>query len=198
VVTPPLSAWVFLGAVALLAAQRLWELRRSVRNEARLRARGAVEAAPGQMPWMRALHAGWLVAMPLEVFLLGRPFIPALAVLGLVGLVAGQALRYAAIRSLEERWTVRVLVLPGGEPVTGGVYRYVRHPNYVGVALEIAFVPLLHSAWVAAVVFSLLNAALLRARIRAEERALSEAEGYALRLGARPRFVPRPPPPPAP
>lgn len=182
------TAWAFLGLVALLAVQRLLELRRSARNEAALRARGAVEAAAGQMPWMRALHAAWLVAMPLEVFLLERPFVPLLALVGLVGLVAGQALRRSAIRTLGDRWTVRVLVLPGAPPITDGPFRRFRHPNYLGVILEIAFVPLVHTAWLTALVFSVLNGFLLRARIAAEERALAQASGYEEAFAGRPRF----------
>lgn len=163
----------FAGLVALLAVQRLLELRLSARHEVALRARGALEAGAGLMPWMRALHAGWLVAMPLEVFLLDRPFVGALAIIGAIGLAAGQALRYAAIRTLGERWTVRVLVLPGASLVRRGLYRRLRHPNYLGVVLEIAFVPLIHTAWATALGFSVLNALVLAARIRTEDAALS-------------------------
>lgn len=162
----------FTALVALLAVQRLLELRLSARHEAALRARGAVEVGARLMPWMRALHAGWLLAMPLEVFLLDRPFVGALALLGAAGLVTGQALRYAAIRTLGERWTVRVIVLPGAPLVERGPYRRLRHPNYLGVALEIAFVPLLHAAWLTALVFTILNAVVLALRIRTEDHTL--------------------------
>lgn len=184
------TAWLFAGVVALLAVQRLAELRLSARNVAKLRARGAVEAGAGHMPVMRALHAAWFAAMLAEVFVLGRPFVPWLAALALVGLFAGQALRYAAIRALGERWTVNVMVLPGAPAVTSGLYRRIRHPNYLGVILEIACVPLLHTAWLTALVFTVLNALLLRVRIRAEESALREANGYDAALGNRPRLVP--------
>lgn len=181
---------LFAGVVALLAVQRLAELRLSARNVAKLRAQGAVEAGAGHMPVMRAMHAAWFVAMIAEVFLLGRPFVPWLAAVALVGLLAGQALRYAAIRALGDRWTVNVMVLPGAPPVTGGLYRRIRHPNYLGVILEIASVPLLHTAYLTSIVFTVLNALLLRVRIRAEERALREANDYDAAL-PRPRFVPR-------
>lgn len=182
---------LFVGVVALLAVQRLAELRLSAKHVAKLRAQGAVEAGAGHMPVMRAMHAAWFAAMLAEVFLLGRPFVPWLAALALVGLVAGQTLRYAAISALGDRWTVNVMVLPGAPPVTSGLYQRIRHPNYLGVMLEIAFVPLLHTAWLTSVVFSILNALLLRVRIRAEEAALREANGYDAALGERPRFVPR-------
>ncbi len=181
---------LFSVLVALIAVQRLLEVRLSARNERALRAEGAAEAAAGQMPWMRALHAGWLVAMPLEVFFFDRPLVPWLAAVGLVGLGAGQALRYAAIRTLGRRWTVKVLVLPEAPPVARGLYAKIRHPNYLGVMLEILFVPLVHTAWATALAFSALNAVLLRARIRAEEDALRGAGGYAP-LEGRGRFIPR-------
>jgi methyltransferase len=184
------SAWIFAAAVALLAVQRLLELRLSARNERALRQRGATEAGAEHMRWMRLMHGAWLIAMPLEVFLLDRPFVAPLAALALAGVVVGQALRYAAIRALGERWTVNVMVLPGAPPVSGGVYRHVRHPNYLGVILEIACMPLLHGAWLTAVLFTLLNGLMLRTRIRAEEAALREAGSYDAALGDRPRFIP--------
>ena len=184
------SEWLFVSVVALLAVQRLAELRLSAKHEKKLLVQGAIEAGAGHMPVMRAMHAAWFAAMLAEVFLLGRPFVPWLAALALVGLIAGQALRYAAIRALGDRWTVNVMVLPGAPPVTGGLYRRIRHPNYLGVILEIASVPLLHTAWLTALVFTVLNALLLRVRIRAEERALREANDYDAALGNRPRLVP--------
>ena len=186
----PLTAWLFLGVVVAIAAQRLWELRLSARNEAALREQGGYEVGAGHMGAMRLLHTAWLVAMPLEVLLLDRPFIPWLAALAVVGLLAGQALRYAAIRTLGPRWTAKIMILPDAPAVSSGLYQRVRHPNYVGVVLEIAFVPLLHTAWLTALVFTVLNGLLLRIRIRAEERALREANRYDETLGAVPRFLP--------
>ena len=184
---------LFLGLVAAVAVQRLLELRLSARNERALREAGGYEVGAGHMNAMRLLHTAWLVAMPLEVFLLDRPFVPWLAALGLLGLVAGQALRYAAIRTLGPRWTTSIMILPDAPPVTGGLYRRIRHPNYVGVILEIACVPLVHTAWLTALVFSVLNALLLRVRIRAEERALRAANRYDEALGTVPRFLPQNP-----
>jgi methyltransferase len=184
------TPWVFLALVALLAAQRLMELRISARHERALRQQGAREAGRGHMPWMRLMHASWLVAMPLEVFLLDRPFIPLLALIAFAGVIAGQALRYGAIRALGERWTVNIMVLPEAPPVAGGIYRHVRHPNYLGVILEIAFFPLLHGAWITALSFTILNGLVLRTRIRAEEAALRQVSDYDAALGDRPRFIP--------
>ena len=181
---------LFLALVLLVAVQRLAEVRLSARNVAALRSQGAVEVGAGHMPWMVALHAAWFVALLAEVFLLDRPFVPWLAVLGLAGLGAGQALRYAAIRTLGPRWTTNIMVLPNAPPVTSGLYRRIRHPNYLGVILEIAALPLVHTAWLTALVFTVLNALVLRVRIRAEEQALREASKYDAAFGGQPRFIP--------
>lgn len=184
------TQWIFAGLVCLLAAQRLAELRLSGRNERWLREQGAVEAGERLMPRLRLMHGAWLVAMIVEVFLLDRPFIPLLAAVAALGVLTGQVLRYAAIRELGVRWTVRVLVLPGSSPVVSGIYRRVRHPNYLGVILEILFVPLLHTAWITAIVFTILNAIALRSRIRSEEEALREVSDYDGAFRTTPRLVP--------
>jgi methyltransferase len=176
--------------VALIAAGRLVELRIAARNRRDLLARGGIEVAPEHYPWMVLLHTAFLASCPLEVWLLGRPFVPALGspTLLLVGLATG--LRYWAIRTLDGRWTTRIVVLPGAPPVTGGPYRFLRHPNYLAVITEIFSLPLVHTAWLTAVVFSVLNGLLLHVRIRAEEAALSRMSGYGTVFADRSRLVP--------
>ncbi len=178
----------YLGFLGLLAAERLVELVLSQRNAARAFARGGVETGRGHYRVMVVLHSLFLVACGAEVLGLSRPFpgAPGYAALGVA--LAAQALRYWAIASLGEHWNTRVIVVPGLSPVTRGPYRYLRHPNYVAVVLELAAVPLLHGAWVTALVFSLANALLLRVRIRAEESALGTA--YAEAFAGKPRFLP--------
>ncbi len=176
-----MTRWIFTGFVVLLALQRLFELRLSSRNEAIIRSRGGREYAAWQLRAMKALHASWFLAMLAEVWVWQRPFLARLSLLALVTFLAGQSLRYAALLSLGWRWTVRVMTIPGLPPVRKGIYRYLRHPNYVGVCLEILAVPLLHSAYVTATVFSLANMLLLTARIRTEERALLQAVSSPLR-----------------
>jgi methyltransferase len=105
--------------------------------------------------------------------------------------LAGQTLRYAAIHTLGERWTVRVMTLPGAKPVSQGIYRSIRHPNYLGVILEIGAVPLLHSAYLTAISFSIANALLLAWRIQTEEAALKEQNNYDQVFAGRPRFLPK-------
>lgn len=179
--------------VVFIAAGRLVELRIAERNRRRLLAQGAVEAAPGHYRWMVLLHTAFLVACPLEVWLLERPFLPGLAAVALVVLVLAAALRWWVIAVLggrEGRWTTRILCLPGVPPITGGPYRFLRHPNYLAVIAEIAALPLVHTAWLTAAVFSLLNAWLLRVRIAAEEAALTEHSDYGPVFADRPRLVP--------
>ncbi|HEX5656470.1 MAG TPA: isoprenylcysteine carboxylmethyltransferase family protein [Polyangiales bacterium] len=181
----------YVCLLVCVVIQRLIEVRVSKRNEAALLQQGASEHAPGQMPWMIALHAGWLVSSLLEVWLFERPFRVWLAVLALLVFSAGQVLRLLAIQALDDRWTVKVITLPGAPAISDGIFRYLRHPNYLGVVLEIAALPLVHGAWLTALLFSIANGLLLRARIRAEEQALRETGDYDERFAGRPRFVPR-------
>lgn len=178
----------FLGALAL---ERAWELRLSARNARGAFARGAIEYGRGHLPAMCALHACFLFSCALEVVLWHRPFRPVLGAGCLVVALFAQALRYWAIASLGGRWNTRVIVEPGVAVVVRGPYRFLRHPNYVAVVLEGVAVPMVHGAWLTAIVFSTLNAALLAVRIRCEERALRSHCGYETRLAARPRFLPR-------
>ena len=163
---------LFLGFVAALGAQRLFELRLSQRNERRMRWHGGREHAPETYRWIVTLHAAWFAAMLLEVFVGRRKFRPRLAALAFGVFAAGQVLRLTAIRTLGWRWSTRVMTVPGESPVQHGIYRYIRHPNYLGVELEILAVPLLHSAYLTSAVFGVANTLLLRARIRREEQAL--------------------------
>jgi methyltransferase len=187
-----LTRLLFAGLVLALACQRLAELAVSRRHERALRERGAVEHARGQMPVMIALHAGWLVAMLAEVFVLERTFEPWLGASALAVLAVGQGLRLWAISALGERWTVRVLTWPGEHAVASGPFRYIRHPNYLGVWLETVALPLVHGGVITAAVFGVAQAAMLAVRIRAEERALRSHSNYAEQLDPLPRFVPRP------
>lgn len=142
-----------------------------------MRQRGGREHSPETYRWILILHAAWFGAMLVEVFAARRRFRPRLAALALPLFTAGQALRLTAIRTLGWRWSTRVMTVPGpeGTPVQHGIYRHIRHPNYLGVELEILAAPLLHSAYLTSAVFSVANALLLRDRIRREEQALELA-----------------------
>ena len=160
-------------AVPLVAVQRLLELCLSRRNERRARARGAVERGASHYKPIVAMHASWLVSTFMEGALRG-PDLPAFWPVPLALFLLVQPLRYWAILSLGENWNTRILVVPGVEPVARGPYRYLRHPNYVVVAVEILTFPLIFGAWVTALAFSALNAVLLFVRIGEENRALAE------------------------
>lgn len=161
--------------VAAVAAERVAELRVARRNERWSTARGATVSGQGHYPVMVALHTGLLVACPAEVWLAGRPFVPALAWPMLAVLAGAQALRWWCIHALGPRWNTRVVVVPGLPLVTDGPYRWrwLRHPNYVAVVAEGLALPLVHTAWITATVFTVLNAALLTVRVRCENRALA-------------------------
>jgi methyltransferase len=165
----------YLMLLALVAIQRVMELFRSRRNEAAMRRAGASEHGGAHYPWMVAMHALFLPACAAEVLFLGRPFHPLVGGIALVVLAAAMALRVWTLRTLGDRWTTRVIVVPGRPLVTTGPYRWLRHPNYLAVVLEFLAIPLVHGAWVAAAVFSLANLVVLAIRIRVEERALAEA-----------------------
>lgn len=155
-----------------VAVQRIAEIGWARRNERRLRRRGAVEHGAGHYPVMVAMHAGWLAATALETSVTRRVH-PRL----LIGYALLQPLRYWVIRSLGDRWTTRIFVVPGEEPVSDGPYRVLRHPNYAVVAAEIVLLPSSLGAPRTAGCFTVLNALLMAVRIPAEERALADARG---------------------
>ncbi|MGX9789680.1 isoprenylcysteine carboxyl methyltransferase family protein [Mycobacterium sp. MMS18-G62] len=160
--------------IAAVAVERVAELVVSQRNLAWSRARGGVEFGVGHYPAMVILHSGLLAGCLLEAVLLHRPFVPALGWPMFAVVLAAQALRWWCIATLGHQWNTRVVVIPGAPRVSGGPYRFVPHPNYVAVVLEGVALPLVHTAWITALVFTVLNAALLRARITVEKTALAE------------------------
>jgi methyltransferase len=165
------SEAAFVALFALTAAERLVEVRVSLRNAAWSFARGGVEHGRGHYPAMVVLHTAFLAAAPLEVLLLGRAAPAAWPVL--LALALGcQALRWWCIHTLGPRWNTRVIIVPGLPRVTAGPYRFLSHPNYVVVAAEGVVLPLVHGAWLSALAFTALNALLLRVRLRVEESAL--------------------------
>ena len=179
---------LYLAFLLLLGAERLLELALSRRNAARAFARGAVEVGRGHFPFLASAHGLFLAACAAEVLLLARPFPGAIGWIALGLAIGAQALRYWAIASLGDRWNVRVIVERDAAPVVSGPYRFVRHPNYLAVIVEMLCVPLVHGAWITAVCFSVVNAVLLRTRIRVEEAALGPR--WSAAFAAQPRFFP--------
>jgi methyltransferase len=164
--------WFTLLIVAV-GLERLAELVVSKRNAAWSFARGGVESGQRHYPVMVVLHTGLLVGALAEVWLRRPAFLPALGWTMLALVLAAQALRWWCITTLGRQWNTRVIVVPGLPRVTDGPYHSMSHPNYVAVVIEGVALPLVHSAWITALVFTLCNAALLTVRIRVEDRALS-------------------------
>ena len=162
----------FTVVVALVGGERLCELVVSTRNAAWSLRQGGRETGRGHYPVMVLLHAGLLVGALVEAWV-RRPAVPlAPSVVMFVLVLASQALRWWCIATLGRRWNTRVIVVPGLPLVHGGPYRLLRHPNYVAVVVEGFALPLVHAAWITAVVFTLANAALLAVRLRVENAAL--------------------------
>ncbi|RDG39138.1 isoprenylcysteine carboxyl methyltransferase family protein [Streptomyces corynorhini] len=171
----------YTALVLAVGAERVAELVVARRNARWSRERGAVEYGRGHYPPMVALHTGLLLGCLAEVRLADRPFVPSVGWTMFAVVVAAQALRWWCVRTLGPHWNTKVLVVPGLPLVTGGPYRLLRHPNYVAVAAEGVALPLVHGAWITALVFTVLNAGLLAVRLRCENSALATAA-----LGARP------------
>jgi methyltransferase len=169
------STAAYLVLVVLVALIRLVELRTARRNLLWAKENGGVETGAGHYPWMVALHMAFLVGCVLEVLALDRPFVALLGWSMLALLVAAHGLRWWCITALGPQWNTRVVRVPGQAVVTGGPYRWLRHPNYVAVALEGIALPLVHSAWITALAFTVLNAALMRVRLRVENQALTSS-----------------------
>jgi methyltransferase len=167
------SLTAFTVLVVLVGIERLAELVVSKRNAAWSFERGGVESGFSHYPPMVLLHTGLLVGALAEAYV-RRPHVPsALAWSMLLLVVLSQGLRWWCIRTLGHQWNTRVIVVPGLAPVRRGPYTLMSHPNYVAVVVEGVALPLVHAAWVTAVVFTVLNAVLLTVRIRVENAALA-------------------------
>ena len=172
-----LSTALYLVLVLLVGGERLAELVLSKRHLAWSTARGGQEYGAGHYPAMVLLHSAFLVGAVVEVLVAHRPFQAWLGWPMLAVVVAAQALRWWCIRVLGSYWNTKVVVIPGAPLVTTGPYRWIRHPNYVAVVAEGFALPLVHTAWITAAVFTVLNAWLLTVRIRTENDALRELVG---------------------
>ncbi|MEU8522965.1 isoprenylcysteine carboxyl methyltransferase family protein [Streptomyces sp. NBC_01216] len=169
----------YVCLVLAVAVERGVELAVALRNRRWSLARGGIESGRGHYPAMVVLHIALLAGCLVEVPLAGRPFLPWLAWPMMALVLAAQALRWWCIRTLGRRWNTRVIVVPGLPLVTGGPYRWLRHPNYVAVAVEGLALPLVHGAWLTAVVFTLLDTVLFSVRIRCENEALAGSRAVA-------------------
>ena len=183
--------FAYLALLVLVGIGRLAELRISRRNQRRLEQQGVRKIPEPHFRWMVFLHGAVLVCAGLEVLLLHRPLIPALAIPMAALFVLANLLRWWVIRTLAGHWNVEVMESSRASVVSSGPYRWVRHPNYVAVVLEIFSLPMIHTAWITAIVGTLGDLEILRRRIRVEDGFLMSNPVYRVAMGAKPRFLPK-------
>jgi methyltransferase len=169
------SLWLFVVLIVLVGLERVAELVVSLRNARWSFERGGVESGKGHYPFMVLLHTGFLAGCLVEAIVADRPFLPWLGWPMLAVVLLAQGLRWWCITVLGHQWNTRVIVVPGLSLVAAGPYKWLRHPNYVAVVAEGIALPLVHTAWITAVLFLVLNIPLLSVRIRTEEAALDGA-----------------------
>jgi len=166
------SAVVYTAIVVLVALERLYEMVIGRRNLKRALSRGGQVYGKGHWPWMVVLHTTFLIACPLEVWVAERPFVAA-QFWGFGALVVcTMTLRYWVISTLGDRWNPQIVVVPDDKRIDTGPFRFLPHPNYLAVVIELFALPMMHGAWGVAVFYGLANGLLLRTRIREEERVL--------------------------
>jgi len=189
-----MMTYIFCGLLVAMIIQRLLEVRLSTKNEQDILANGGMEYGRGHFFAMKVLHSAWFISMAVELYFKapGQTVSPWLVGLGFAGMILGQTFRYIAIKTLGKRWTVKIFVLPEAPAVNHGIYRYIKHPNYLGVILELAFFPLMQGLFFSSIVFTVLNGILLKTRISAEEEILAKVNNYDERLSGRSRFIPVP------
>ncbi|GED15256.1 isoprenylcysteine carboxyl methyltransferase family protein [Aneurinibacillus migulanus] len=184
--------FIFYTVFMLLIVQRLLELRVAKRNQMWMESRGGIEIGEEHYRWIVMLHIGFFLSMWIETSTRGYPvsdWWPLIA----CALLIVQFIRYWAITSLGPYWNTRIIFMPGAQVVKQGPYRFMRHPNYTVVILELALIPLLFEAYATLVLFSMLNAWMLFHRIRIEERGLSKYTDYASVMSKHSRFIPKNP-----
>ena len=184
------SVIAFLVLLLAVAALRIVELQISKRHQKRIVADGGSKVADPKFRWMVVLHTLVLVGAAVEVVFLHRTFIPVLGSISFVLFLVANVIRWWVIRTLGEHWNVQVMDSTKLGVVTTGPFRYVRHPNYAAVFLEMFFLPLIHTAWITVVAGSLAHAVVLTQRLSTEERVLFSDPEYRAAMSSKPRFVP--------
>jgi methyltransferase len=181
----------YSGLVLAVAGLRIFELGISRRRQRALRARGVAQVRERHFGAMVALHTAILVAALAEAWLVPRAPLPIVSPIALVLLIAANALRLWVIATLGPHWNVQIMDSAPLGVVTGGPFRFIRHPNYLAVFVELLALPLVHGAWLTALLGSAAHVWVLSQRIRAEESALLAHAGYRQAMGDKPRFLPR-------
>jgi len=185
------DVWWFVGLLGAVGLGRLVEMRVSRRHQKRLGALGFKRAPEPAFGLMVVLHAGVLGGAALEVVVARRPLLPWLALPALAAFVLANALRLWVIRTMAEHWNVNVVNSLALGVVTAGPYRWVRHPNYVAVFVELVALPLVHTAYVTALLGAALHLVVLGRRLAVEDGILLADPGYRAAMAGKPRFLPQ-------
>jgi methyltransferase len=185
-----ISVIAFLALLFCVAALRIVELRISKNHQKQIVADGGSKVTDAKFRWMVLLHTLVLIGAAVEVVFLRRPIIPALAAISFLLFLAANIVRWWVIRTLGEHWNVQIMDSTKLGVVTTGPFRYVRHPNYAAVFVEMFFLPLIHTAWITAVAGSLAHVIVLTQRLSTEERVLFADPDYRAAMASKPRFVP--------
>jgi methyltransferase len=188
--TMPPSVILFLALLLAVAALRIFELRISKRHQQRMTSRGAAMVKDPYFRWMAMFHTLVLVGAAAEVVFLHRPFIPALGAPMLVLFLAANLVRWWVIRTLGEHWNVQVVDSTKLGFVASGPFRYVRHPNYAAVFVEMMALPLIHTAWITALAGAIAHVIVLSMRLSVEDPVLLSNPDYVATMGSKPRFLP--------
>ena len=186
----PLSVSFFLALLVAVAAMRILELRISKKHQREITSRGGGKAKDPVFPCMAMFHTLVLIGAAAEVVFLHRPFIRALAMPMLALFIFANIVRWWVIRTLGEHWNVQVMDSTKLGVITTGPFRYVRHPNYAAVFVEMIALPLIHTAWITALAGAVAHAVVLAFRLSAEERVLFADSQYAAAMRSKPRFLP--------
>jgi methyltransferase len=185
-----ISVIAYLGLLVAVAALRLLELRISKHHQKEMLGRGAARVEEPRFRWMVVLHTAVLIGSAVEVVFLHRPFLPVLGTSMLIIFLAANVVRWWVIRTLGEHWNVQVVDSTRLGVVTSGPFRFVRHPNYAAVFAEMIALPLIHTAWITAVVGTVAHAIVLKMRLSTEERVLFANPDYRAAMSGKPRFLP--------
>lgn len=185
-----LSVIAYLALLCIVALLRLYELRISRRHQQEMVAHGASKVEEPRFRWMVALHTAVLLGAACEVVFLRRPFFPVLAGVCFLIFVGANVVRWWVIRTLGEHWNVQVMNSTGLGVITSGPFRYVRHPNYAAVFLEMLVLPLIHTAWITALLGSAAHVLVLSQRLATEEKVLFSDAHYRDAMSGKPRFLP--------
>ena len=185
-----LNVIAYLGLLVVVALLRVYELQISKRHQREMMQQGASRVSEPNFRWMVLLHTAVLAGAAIEVVFLRRPFYPVFAAVCFTFFVGANIVRWWVIRTLGEHWNVQVMNSTGMGIITTGPFRYVRHPNYAAVFVEMLALPLIHCAWITAIVGSVAHVIVLSQRLATEERVLFSDAHYREAMAGKPRFVP--------